>query len=177
MILLVLVVTWTHFNVANAEPQQSVLRATSTPTPTPTATPADTPTPIPEPATATLSPTRGSVGTEIRISGSNFQSNENVSITFDNQQLSTVGASATGTFNTPITVPALSSGTYNVKIGSTLIRTFTITSSFSVTPDNGPPGTPVTVRGSGFAPNSAVGQPTSSAGFSGSAPIMYCPRP
>ncbi|MEE2687756.1 MAG: hypothetical protein VX921_05855, partial [Chloroflexota bacterium] len=156
LILLVLAVTWIHFNVANAQPPQSVNLATSTPTVTPSATPAHTPTPTPEPATATLSPTSGSVGTEIRVSGSNYQPNENVSITFDNQQLSTVGASSTGTFNTPINVPALASGTYNVKIGSSLTRTFIITSSFSVTPADGPPGTPVTVRGSGFAPNSAV---------------------
>ena len=153
LLLLVLVVTWAHFNVANAQPTRSVLMEE---TPTPTIAPTIAPTATPEPATATLSPTRGSVGTEIRISGSNFTSNENVSITFDNQQLSTVGASSTGTFNTPITVPALASGTYNVKIGNTLSRTFTITSSFSGTPGDGPPGTPITVRGSGFAPNSAV---------------------
>jgi len=157
LIIFIIGVTFIHWNLASANLGQSVAsEATNTPTPTATATPSNTPTPTPAPATATLSTTRGSVGTEIRISGSNFQANDNVVITFDNQQLSTVGASSTGTFNTPITVPAMASGTYNVKIGSTLTRTFTITSSFSVSPDTGPPGTPITVRGSGFAPNSVI---------------------
>ena len=40
------------------------------------------------------------------------------SIVFDNQQLSTVRASSSGTFNTPVTVPQLPPGSYVIKLQS-----------------------------------------------------------
>lgn len=156
--LLVIGIAFVHFNLVNAHPKPSIVSvvaqatSTSTPTPTPTLTPAPTATP----AAASISPIQGSVGTKIVVSGSGFQPHENVGILFDNQELQVVGASSTGGFNTSVNVPALASGIYDMKIGASLTRKFTIASSFSVTPDSGPPGTPITVRGTGFAPNATV---------------------
>ena len=91
----------------------------------------------------------------MRVSGSNFGSNASVLIKFDNQQIETVGADSSGSFSTSVDVPALPSGTYQVRIGN-ITRSFTITSSFSVNPSSGPPGSSVSVRASGFNPGSEV---------------------
>lgn len=52
-------------------------------------------------------------------------------------------------------MPGLSAGFYQVRIGN-ISRTYVIKSSFSISPSSGPPGTSVTVRGSGFSPGSSV---------------------
>ena len=78
-----------HFSLANAQPGPFPFAVhEGGATPTPTFTP--TPTPLPD---VSISPSSGSVGTLIQISGSNFASNESVSITFNNQQIATGGAS------------------------------------------------------------------------------------
>ena len=46
-------------------------------------------------------------------------------------------------------------GTYQVRIGN-ITRSFTITSSFSVSPTSGPPGSSVRIEASGFNPNARV---------------------
>jgi len=91
----------------------------------------------------------------MRVSGSNFGSNQSVSIKFDNQEIESVGASSSGSFSTSVEVPALPAGTYQVRIGN-ITRSFTITSSFSVSPTSGPPGSSVRIEASGFNPNAQV---------------------
>ena len=153
LVLLILGLAVVHFSLANAQPRPSSLGASHpAETPTPTNTPTPTPTPLPA---ASISPSSGPVGTLMRVSGSNFGPNESVSIKFDNQEIERIGADSSGSFSTRVDVPALPSGTYQVRIGG-ITRSFTISSSFSVTPSSGPPGSPVTVRASGFSPGSEV---------------------
>ncbi|MCH7620973.1 MAG: hypothetical protein IH870_03655, partial [Chloroflexi bacterium] len=102
-----------------------------------------------------ISPTSGSVGTSVRVTGSNFGPSQRVSITFDNQLVATTNASSNGSFSTTFDVPGLAARSYQVRIGN-IVRTFVIKSSFSITPSSGPPGTSVTVRGSGFSPGSSI---------------------
>ena len=157
LVLLILGLAVVHFSLANAQPGPIPLAVhgdpltTHTPVP-PTNTPAPTPTPQPQ---ASLSPTTGEAGRLMRVSGNNFGPNETVSIKFDNQQIATIGADPSGSFSTSVDVPALPSGTYQVQVGS-VNRSFTISSSFTVNPSSGPPGSPVTVRASGLNPNTQV---------------------
>ena len=151
LVFLILGLAVVHFSLANAQPGLSPASEHGgqpeghTPVP-PTATP------LPS---VSLSPSSGSVGALMRVSGSNFGSNESVSIKFDNQQIATVGADPSGSFSASVDVPALPSGSYSVRIGG-ITRTFRITSSFNVTPTSGPPGTSVTVRASGFNPGAQI---------------------
>ena len=156
LVFLILGLAVVHFSLANAQPGRFTLAVHGDATPhTPTPTSAPTPTPL---AQGSISPKSGSVGSSIRISGSNFGSNENLRIIFDNQEIGTVTANASGSFSTYVDVPALPAGTYGVDIRGGLTRsfTFTITSSFNLTPSSGPPGTAVTVTVSGFNPGSQV---------------------
>ena len=153
LMLLILGLAVVHFSLANAQPDLSPglvheLGATHTPIPT------NTPTPTPLPS-AFVSPRSGSVGSTIRVSGSNFAPRERVRIRFEGEEFG-VTANSTGSFSTEIEVPGFAAGTYQVEIGDADTFSFKITSSFSVTPSSGPPGTSVTVRASGFRPGSAV---------------------
>ena len=153
LVLLILGLAVVQFSLASAQPDSFPLagHGNETPhTPIPTNTP--TPTPLPE---AFISPRSGSVGSTIRVSGSNFGPSERVRIRFEGEEFG-VTANRTGSFNTDIEVPGLPAGTYQVEIGDADRFTFKITSSFSVTPISGPPGTSVTVRASGFNPGSSV---------------------
>ena len=156
LVLLILGLAVVHFSLANAQPGTSpfaVPRDATTHTPIPaTPTLEATPTPL---ASASISPTSGSVGSSIQVSGSNFGSNESVSIKFNNQQIATIEADSGGFFSTSVDVPAFPSASYPVRVGS-FTYTFKITSSFSVNPSSGPPGNSIKVNASGFNPGSSV---------------------
>jgi len=157
LVLLIVGLAVVHFSLANAEPgslPESIhggLDSEHTPTPTFTPIP-PTPTPLPD---ASLSPSTGSAGSLMLVSGSNFGANQIVTIKFDNQQIGTITADASGSFSTSVDVPALPSGRYRVQIGGE-IEFFTISSSFNVNPSSGPPGSSVTVRATGLNPNTQV---------------------
>ena len=87
---------------------------------------------------------------------SNFGPRERVLIRFQGGEIASINANSTGYFSTDVDVPGLPAGTYQVEIGNADTFSFKITSSFSVSPSSGPPGTSVTVRASGFNPGSGV---------------------
>lgn len=147
--MLILGLAVVHFSLANARPALSPASDHEE------GHDPDPPTSTPLPS-ASISPSSGSVGTSIRVSGSNFRSNEIISIKFDNQQIAAVGADSSGSFSTSVDAPGLPAGTYPVEIGGRVTLSFTITSSLSVTPSSGPAGTSITVRASGFNPGSDV---------------------
>ena len=153
LVLLILGLAVVHFSLANAQPGlSSVLEQGGSPE-------AHTPTPFPTPQPGgSISPRRGSVGGTITVRGNNFGPGETVRIFFDSQQIGTERADSDGSFSTRIDVPALPADRYRVEIRGLITRsfTFTISSSFSVTPSSGPPGSSVTVRASGFNPSSQV---------------------
>ena len=78
-----------------------------------------------------------------------------MNIVFDNQLVAIANANSIGSFSATFNVPGLSARSYQVRIGN-IVRTFVVKASFSITPSSGPPGTSVTVRGSGFSPGSTV---------------------
>jgi hypothetical protein len=96
------------------------------------------------------------VGTSIRISGQDFSSGESVSITFGGQQVATATADGSGSFSVSLDVPVLEAGQYPVMAGSFFVGIITITSTFSLSPSNGPPGTSVQILGTGFGPSTSV---------------------
>ncbi len=115
----------------------------------------------------TLSPTSGPAGTTVTVSGSNFAPNTIVTITFDNNAVtsnpSSIATNSTGAFTATITIPSLPTGTHTVaiKVGTdTASATFTITQAqqalINISPTSGTVGTAVTVTGSSFTPHTAV---------------------
>ena len=118
---------------------------------------------VPTPSIS-LTPTSGPPGTSITVVGSNFKLGATVTIFFDvdgdgvvdpGETVGTATASSTGAFSTVVPAPTLPSGIYNVRatdgVNTAPAVTFTITPAISLSPTSGPPGTTVTVSGSGFA--------------------------
>jgi hypothetical protein len=118
---------------------------------------------VPSPSIS-ITPTSGPPGTSIIVVGINFKLGATVTIFFDlnsnglldsGESVGTVTASSSGAFSTTVSAPTLPSDTYNVRATDGVNTappgvTFTITSAISLSPTSGPPGTTVTVSGSGF---------------------------
>jgi hypothetical protein len=120
---------------------------------------------VPTPSIS-ISPTSGPPTTPITVTGSGFNVGASGVVWFDSnnngaldsgEPSASVTASATGTFTATLTVPTVAAGTYNIRAdvpsGGTVeaSATFTVTSAISLSPTSGPPGTSITVTGSGFA--------------------------
>ncbi|MFC2034813.1 IPT/TIG domain-containing protein [Chloroflexota bacterium] len=116
--------------------------------------------------TIILTPTSGTIGTAVYISGSNFLPATTVYVFFNFQPVSSF-QTGTGTFFTPFTIPAsVTPGLHTVTIQTTSTHTplnILATSFFNVTarqitisPTSGNVGSTVTVSGSGFNPSSIV---------------------
>jgi hypothetical protein len=114
-----------------------------------------------------LSPTSGSSGTDVTISGSGFPISRTITFKFDTTTLTPKsGDSSTrssGIFLTTVTIPsdaAPGSHTITVTVSSTTATaTFTVTASAALdplSPNSGPAGTVVNVTGANFAANSAI---------------------
>jgi hypothetical protein len=116
----------------------------------------------------TLIPTTGSAGTSITVIGANFLSNKVLSIKFDSTVISIssgdVATSSGGGFTSTITIPATATvGTHTITATAdtaTASATFTVT-GISATlntpnPTSGPPGTSITISGTGFAASTAL---------------------
>jgi hypothetical protein len=114
-----------------------------------------------------LSPTSGSSGTDVIISGSGFPTSKAITFKFDSTTLTPKsGDSSTrssGIFLTTVTIPsdaAPGSHTITVTVSSTTATaTFTVTASAALdplSPNSGPAGTVVNVTGSNFPASSAI---------------------
>ena len=105
----------------------------------------------------TLSLTRGSQGTQVFLTGNGFTAGQaGMPLTFGGEQVNSASADSLGAFNTGFRVPARSAGTYQVSIGTASPQSFIITSFLRLGTTEGPPGTEVTLTGSGFGANATV---------------------
>ncbi|MEM2759964.1 MAG: IPT/TIG domain-containing protein [Nitrososphaerales archaeon] len=111
----------------------------------------------------TISPTSGAPGTVVTVSGNNFAANTSITINFDNNPLTTVVSSGTGSFSRTITIPSnaiqgshIISATDGTKTESAIFTVTTAASGITLSPSSGPIGTVVTVSGNNFAVNTSI---------------------
>ncbi|MBM2825642.1 MAG: hypothetical protein HW402_1306 [Dehalococcoidales bacterium] len=105
-----------------------------------------------------LSRTSGPPGTSVTISGSGFTANEiNITVTYDSTTVASgITAGPTGAWSANFVVPASASGNHTIDALSAIQSanvtevSFYVTPAITINPANGPPGTSITVTGSGF---------------------------
>jgi len=103
-----------------------------------------------------LSLKSGLPGTEVIVYGHDFSAGKLVDIYYDGNLVATDRTSSKGDFAIFFTVPEGCQGHYQVlaDVGYTEVDTyFTVKPGLTVSPDKGPVGTDVTVKGQGFANN------------------------
>jgi IPT/TIG domain len=110
--------------------------------------------------TINLSPASGVPGEQVRVRGYNFTADEWVDIYYDGDLIDEVQTDDDGDFPwVAFTVPEGPAGAHKVRaeVNSTVYveASFTVKPGLTVSPEEGPVGTNVTVRGLGFAKNEA----------------------
>jgi len=103
-----------------------------------------------------LSPEFGPPGTEVEVYGHDFTEDTLVDIYYDGVLVATDRTDSEGEFTIIITIPEDSSGPYRVLANlayTTADRYFVVRPGLTVSPEKGPLGTNVTVKGQGFAKN------------------------
>ncbi len=118
------------------------------------------------PPTISLTPSTGSAGTTVTVSGSNFGATKTITIKFDNSVITTnpptVTSSNTGTFSSAtITIPSTATAgnhTISATDGTlTASSTFTVIATvITISPTSGAGGTVVTVSGTNFAASATI---------------------
>lgn len=110
-----------------------------------------------------ITPTTGTAGTQITVTGSGFAANAPVAITWDNAALSpavNTTASATGTISVTFTAPASARGQHAVKAadtsGNSATTNFDITAKIVLSPASGAWDDTVTITFSGFTAGSTL---------------------
>ena len=109
--------------------------------------------------TISRSPTSGTVGTSVTITGSSFQANRPVVVRYDGLQVTNATTSSTGGFVVVFAVPSSTRGVHVISASdgiSSATTTFTVTSSLSRSPTSGPVGTTITLTGYGFASSATL---------------------
>jgi hypothetical protein len=103
-----------------------------------------------------LSPKSGVPGTELTVYGHDFTAGKLVDIYYDGTRSATNRTDANGEFTLAFTIPEGCTGQYQVlaDLGYTTVDTyFIVRPGLMVSPEKGPVGTNVTVKGRGFAKN------------------------
>ena len=104
-----------------------------------------------------LAGTSGAVGSNFTVSGRGFGEREEIEVRFGPELLGCgTRSNSSGVMSVSCRVPALGAGSYQIDVSGYQAGTFTIESTFSVTPSNGPPGTTVRLSGTGFEPGARV---------------------
>jgi hypothetical protein len=105
-----------------------------------------------------LSLSLGAPGTEVTVNGQDFDADKLVDIYYAGTRIATGRTDSSGDFTIPFTVPEGYKGTYqvHVKVGAdvgydTADSHFTVKPGLTASPEEGPVGTNVTVKGQGFA--------------------------
>lgn len=104
-------------------------------------------------ANAELSVVRGTIGTTVTASGTSFNANGAIVVTYDNSPVTTTIADAGGNFSAPFIVPTSAFGTHTVVVTDgtrNVTFTFSVVPSATLSPTSGYVGSSVTVIGSGF---------------------------
>jgi len=106
---------------------------------------------------AFFSPNRGRVGSLVTVTGDGFAASQvGIAVVFDAAEVVSVSADSVGSFTTSFIVPPRPAGSYAVTVGSVTNQNFTVTSFLSIGPSSGPPGTTVSLNGSGFGASATV---------------------
>jgi hypothetical protein len=112
-----------------------------------------------------FSPSEGSVGTEVEISGEGFVPGEAIIIEYDDEQIDIEGgdeeSDEEGVFTLQIVIPESEYGEHTITIRgqdslTELETTFTVEPNIGVNPNNGEPGSIVLVTGTGFDRNNSI---------------------
>jgi len=107
-----------------------------------------------------IDPDEGTVGTEVEISGEGFDSREDIIVEYDGDEVEIIGGDddtdSDGEFeDTVIIVPPSTAGNHTITVTGddsnlNAEAEFTVEPQITVSPTSAPPGTDVTVTGSGF---------------------------
>ncbi len=103
-----------------------------------------------------LSPSSGAPGTEVAVYGQRFDAGSYIDIYYDGTIVATGRTGIRGTFTITFTVPEGHKGAHKVLADAGTDKAeayFTARPGLIVTPEKGPVGTTVTVKGQGFAKN------------------------
>ena len=111
-----------------------------------------------------VSPTNGSIGTTVTVTGSNFVDNSNINMNFDGNPTvtspSSIVADASGSFSATFIFSFNdSAGTKQIAANdgfNSAFANFAVTPAITINPTNGPIGSLVNVTGSGFAATQPV---------------------
>lgn len=108
----------------------------------------------------TISPSSGSIGDTVKVTGTGFTKSTDVTITFGGDEVGTGETDSSGSFEATFEVPEVAPGTHEVK-ADTASAEFTITISVNISPTTstsspGYVGDKVTISGSGFKPNADI---------------------
>lgn len=116
---------------------------------------ASKPTPI-----ISINPLSGVPGSNLTVTGSGFAAKESdINVTFDSNPVSAVSsADVNGVWNSTFVIPASASGTHSIGAYGPITKTISPITFFtkpgiSLSDTSGPPGSSVTVTGTGFAAN------------------------
>jgi hypothetical protein len=115
----------------------------------------------------TTSPSTGNVGSAVTVSGSGFAPNSVLTANFAGSSVGIGGSTSTdstGSFSAAtLSVPISTSGQKTLTINDSTNPTinyaqtiFSVTSSISLSPNSGTPGTTVTVTGTGYGPSKTI---------------------
>lgn len=117
--------------------------------------------------TVLLSPAHGPVGSVINVTGTQFQANASIALSFGGVAITTAcSADATGSFpgttgtTCTVTVPITPVGLHAVVASDGAnngTAEFTVSSGLQISPTSGTVGTTITATGTGFAANSSIG--------------------
>jgi hypothetical protein len=110
-----------------------------------------------------INPASGPPDTVVSISGSGFQANANISITYNGTNITTtpspIQSDTTGSFTASFNAPTLPSGAYEIVFSDSVNSAsaqFISNAAATVSPVEGTVGTKITASGSGFRPRAAV---------------------
>lgn len=108
----------------------------------------------------TISPSSGSIGDTVKVTGTGFTKSTDVTITFGGDEVGTGETDSYGSFEATFEVPEVAPGTHEVK-ADTAKAEFTITTSVNISPvtsqaSPGYVGDKVTISGTGFKSNSDI---------------------
>jgi hypothetical protein len=106
-------------------------------------------------------PTAGVIGTTVKLNGGGFGSNENVKIVFQGSQVVIAHTTSKGAFTTSFIVPTSATTGYGYNAilasgkasGAAANASFAVEPNLSISPNQGPAGTFITVNGSHFTPS------------------------
>lgn len=112
-----------------------------------------------------ITPTEGTVGSELKINGTGFGLNETITVKYDGQTQAFSGDSDTnsnGAFgDTLINIPPSPAGLHTITVSdqapsATSEKQFRVLPSMSMSPASGAPGTSIDISGTGFGASKSV---------------------